>query len=169
MKKLICGLVMLLIVSFNHAAPASKESIETLLTVSKSESTVELMYGNIEQIMKQSMQQGMEQELKGKPPSLEQQRMLDSMPAKFSAMVREEMSWAKLKPMYLQIYSETFEQADIDGLITFYSSPTGQAFINKMPEVMQKSMAVTQAQMKIMMPKMMAIIEQAAAEAKQAK
>jgi uncharacterized protein len=169
MKTLICTFAMLLVTSLSHAAPASKESIEALLVVSKTESILETMYVNMEQVMKQAMQQGMQQELKGQAPSPAQQRMIDSMPAKFSSIIREEMGWAKLKSMQIQIYSDTFEQADIDGLIAFYSSPTGQAFINKMPEVMQKTMAATQLQMQAIMPKMMSVMQQAAADAKQVK
>ena len=169
MKKLFCAISFLLASAFGHAAPPSSESIDLLLSVSKTESTIESMYNNMEQMMRQGMQQAMQQALKGQPASAAQQRVLETMPAKFTALMREEMSWAKLKPMYLQIYSETFEQADIDGLIAFYSSPTGQVFTNKMPTVLQKTMTMTQTQMQTMMPKMMSLMQQVAAEASQTK
>jgi uncharacterized protein len=169
MKKTIFTLLWLCTAHFAHAAPPSSESLEALLKISKAQATVESMYANIEQMMKQTMQQAMQQATKGRPISPEEQRVTDSMPAKFAVLIREEMSWAKLKPMYMQLYSESFEQADIDGLITFYSSPAGQTFINKMPIVMQKSMELTQSQMQTMLPKMMALFEQAAADAKAAK
>lgn len=43
-----------------------------------------------------------------------------------------------MEPIQIPIYRETFEQAEIDGLIAFYGSPVGQAFVNKMPTVSQK-------------------------------
>lgn len=64
------------------------------------------------------------------------------------------------------IYQETFEQEEIDGLDAFYGSPAGQAFVAKMPVVMQKSMSLLQEQMQILVPRMAQVIEQAMKEAK---
>jgi uncharacterized protein len=61
------------------------------------------------------------------------------------AMLREEMTWDKLRPVYVQIYQESFTQEEIDGLIAFYESPAGFAFVEKMPFVMQKSMSIMQS------------------------
>jgi uncharacterized protein len=71
-----------------------------------------------------------------------------------------------MKPVYMQLYRETFDQAEIDGLIAFYRSPAGQSFIAKMPKVMQKSMVVVQEQMRAMMPKIQEATAQAMEEAK---
>ena len=99
------------------------------------------MYSGMEQMMRESMKQMVQ----GKPLNAEQQRLLDSMPGRFVAVMREEMSWQRMKPLYVQLYQDTFEQDEVDGLLAFYTSPTGQAFLNKMPVVMQKSMALSHA------------------------
>jgi len=65
-----------------------------------------------------------------------QQKMMD--------LVADRLSWAKAKPAYARIYSETFSEGEIDGILTFYKSPAGQAMLEKMPQLMQKSMAVGQ-------------------------
>jgi len=83
-----------------------------------------------------------------------------------TAAMREELNWEKLKPMHVQLYRDTFEQEEIDGLLAFYRSPVGQAFVNKMPLVMQKAMAMGQSQMQAVIPKMKTAIESAIAEAK---
>lgn len=57
-------------------------------------------------------------------------------------------------------------KVEIDGLIAFYASPAGQAFINKMPVVLQKSMAISQSLMQSLMPKMSAAMKEAMTEAK---
>ncbi|RQO57254.1 hypothetical protein DBR47_15600 [Paucibacter sp. KBW04] len=145
-----------------NAAPASQESIEKLLVATKSESLLDSMYGGIEQSMRQTMRQA----VIGKQLSSEQQRVLDAVPPKFVAIVREDMNWQKMKPLYVQLYQETFDQEEIDGLLAFYASPTGQAFVNKMPVVMQKSVALSQSLMQSFLPKMMAAIKEAMAEAK---
>ncbi len=153
---------MALLVGQAVAAPASTESIETLLKVTKTESTFDTMYANMEQFMRQSMQQA----TLGKTLTPEQQQVIDTVPTKFVAVMRAELTWDKLKPQFVQLYRETFDQEEIDGLVAFYRSTAGQAFTNKMPVVMQKSMAISQSQMQTIIPKMKAAMEQAMAEAK---
>jgi len=145
-----------------HATPASQESVENLLVATKIESKMELLYDSMEQMMRY----GIKQSVDGKQLSPKQQQLLDSLPAKFAAIMREDFNWAKMKPMYVQLYCETFEEEEVQGLVDFYASPTGQAFVNKMPVVMQKSMALSQSMMQSLMPKMTATIKDAMTEAR---
>ena len=145
-----------------HAEPASQESVENLLAATKVESMMDSMYSGVEQMMRQSMKQAAQ----GKPLSPEQQRIFDAVPTKFVAVMREEMNWQKMKPLYVQVYRDTFEQEEVDGLLAFYASPAGQAFVNKMPIVMQKSMALSQSLMQSLIPKMTAAMKDAMTEAK---
>jgi uncharacterized protein len=133
-----------------HAAPPSEASIVELLRLTKADTLIEGMLSHMEQ----NIRNGMQQAAAGKPLSVEQHRMMELAPAKLTALVREELSWDKLKPIYVQVYVETFEQAEVDGLIAFYRSPVGQSFVNKMPVVQQKSMAITQQRMQSFGPRM---------------
>ncbi len=162
MHKILLTLITLLLASSLYAAPASDASIEALMDASKTESTIDILHANIEQIMRSAIAQNS----KGKPQSAEQRRAMDNFASKFADVIREEMSWAKLKPSYVQLYRETFAQEEVDGLMAFYKSPAGIAYLNKMPTVVQKSMALSQSQMQTLMPKMQAALEQAAADAK---
>ena len=145
-----------------YAAPASQESVENLLVATKVESMMDSMYSGMEQVMRQGMEQG----IQGKPISPEQQRILNAMPAKFVVVMREEMNWQKIKPLYVQLYRDTFEQEEVNELLVFYASPAGQALLNKMPVVMQKSFALSQQLMQSVLPKMQAAMKDAMAEAK---
>ena len=40
----------------------------------------------------------------------------------------------------IPVYQRHFSKSDIDGLIAFYSSPTGQKFLREMPAVTAESM-----------------------------
>lgn len=165
MRIRLCIAALALTAANAWAVPASQESVEALLQATRAESTINTMYGLVEQ----SMRQGMQQSLQGKPLTAEQQRVVDAMPGKFIAVMREEFNWARMKPLYVQLYRDTFDQEEIDGLVAFYRSPAGQAFVDKMPVVMQKSIALTQAQMQTFLPKMKAAMDEAMAEAKIAK
>ncbi len=166
MRQAIAILLLLLssVLTCTAAQPTS-ESIETLLTLTKTEALVESVYGNVEQ----AMRQGMAQAVAEKKLSAEQQRYLEATPKRFVTIMREELSWESLKPMYIEIYRDSFTQEEIDGLIAFYQSPVGMAFVNKMPIVMQKSMTSMQARMQPMMEKMKAAMRQALEDAKVAK
>ena len=162
MKKLIAVLALSIATFAASAAEPTDPSIEKLLTLTKAESLMDSLYANMEQ----SMRQGMLQATAGKPLTDEQRRVMESVAKKFAQVVREELSWANLKPMYIMIYKESFDQEDVDGLIAFYSSKAGEAYVNKMPGAMQKSMAFVQGRMKPLLGKMAEAMKAATAEAK---
>jgi hypothetical protein len=145
-----------------HAAPPSDASIATLLEITQSSKMLDTMYASMEQ----SIRQGMQAAMAGKTLTAEQNRVMELAPARLAALMREEMKWATLEPMVVQIYRETFDQAEVDGLIAFYQSPTGQAFVAKTPLVMQRSMAATQAQVHAFVPKLQAAMRDVMKEAK---
>jgi uncharacterized protein len=144
------------------SAAATRESILMLLEVTKAESMIDQAYASVEQLIKQSLAQ----ESAGRTVTDEQRRLLDLMPAKIGALMRDEMSWTKMQPIYVGIYQETFTQEEIDGLIAFYRSAVGQSFVSKMPAVMNRSMAVMQVQMQTLMPKLKRAMEDLVREAK---
>lgn len=154
-------LAAMFFVASAHAGPASTESIEELLVTTRAESLMNSFYGSMDSIMRQ----GMNETLKGKSLDARQKALVESMSAKFSAVIRQELSWASLKPMYVQIYRESFTQEEVDGLIAFYKSPAGAAMINKMPLVMQKSMTMVQQRMVPLMEKIQDAMKQTIVEA----
>jgi len=83
-----------------------------------------------------------------------------NMPSKVSSqtdsmmdMMAQELSWDKMKDDYITLYAETFTEDEMKGIIAFYKSPAGQAFITKQPELMKRSMELSQKIMMQIMPK----------------
>ena len=166
MKKIrILFLGLLLVAAPAFAAPPSEETLQRLLTVTRAESMIDSIYASVEEFMQQTVRQS----TAGVRLTPAQQRVYDGVMRKTMALLREEISWAKTMPMYLQIYRETFTQEEVEALIAFYESPAGQAFVTKMPTIVQKSMAYSQAKMQSFMPKIKAILDEATAEAKAAR
>ena len=77
-----------------------------------------------------------------------------------------QMSWPRLKPLYTKIYQDAFTQEEIDGLIAFYRSPAGMAYVDKMPLVTQKSMDLMQSLMPPMMKRVQAAMAKAVGDGK---
>lgn len=70
-------------------------------------------------------------------------------------MIRERLSWDKLKPKFIDLYAETFTEEEVEGMVAFYRSPAGKAAIEKMPKLVGQSMAITNELMKDILPEMM--------------
>ncbi len=145
-----------------QAGPASAESVERLLALTRVESLIDQMYGSVDTMMRQAMRQA----AGGRNLSPEQQRVMEQLPSKFVAVMREEFNWALMKPKYVRVYQDVFEQEEIDGLIAFYASPVGQSYVAKLPLATQKSMAMAQDMMRTLMPRMQRAVEEAVREAK---
>jgi uncharacterized protein len=164
MKRIFALATGLLLSISAWAEPPSQESIEHLLTLTRAEALV----GSVLQQVDASMHRSLQQSLDGTPLSAEGEKVAATFERKVAVVVREELSWEKLKPAYLSIYADSFTQEEIDGLIAFYDSPAGRAYVDKMPVVMQKSMNLMQERMGPLMKRMQGAMKEAAAEARAA-
>lgn len=152
--KALLSLSTLLFISAASAtaadAPPSDESLRTLFEVSKVKSLLDNISGQMNGMMKSTMDQA----IAGQPSTPKQDQAIANYQERMAAIMREELSWTKLEPMYLKVYRNTFTQSEIDGMIVFYQTPAGEAMINKMPQVMQQTMTEMQGQMGPIMEKM---------------
>jgi uncharacterized protein len=162
MRKLLLLLAATTFCVAAPAAPPTEQSIDALLDAAKTKRMADSMIP----MMVQSMRRGMEEALEGKPPTPDQQRAMDQISTKYEKAFRDSMAWDKMRPLYIQVYRETFTQGEIDGLIAFYKSPTGAAFIDKMPTVLQKTQGLMQQRIGPIIQQMNAAIEQAVADGK---
>lgn len=163
MRNLFAFLLAIALTAVVHAATPSSASIDALLTVTKAESIVRAMTADSDGMMRQ----GIKESLKGVAVSAQEQAALDAMVARFVRIMSDESSWEKMRPMYVQLYQETFTQEEIDGLLAFYQSPAGQALINKMPQVTRNVMSMTQARLMPMMQKFREATQQSLMEISQ--
>jgi uncharacterized protein len=152
--------------SVAHAAdvPASEASVREMLAVTEARKLIDGMFPQIEAMMKNSMQQA----LNGQTLSAEQQKsalaLADKMSTKMMALMRDEMSWDKLEPLYLSVYQKTFTQEEVDGMLAFYKTPAGTAMIKKMPVVLAQTMSAMQQKMGPMMQKIQQAVQETVAE-----
>ncbi len=80
-------------------------------------------------------------------------------PARMQAIQEEAMAWMdqfltweSMQEMYVEIYAEVFTVEEMQAVIDFYKSEAGQKMLEKMPELVRKSMEVTQKQIMDKMP-----------------
>ena len=159
--KFLLALVASVVFSSSAVAEApTPESVANLLTAIHAEKVVDVLFQNIESMMRKSMSQA----LQGKASTEQNKKFFDSYMPKIMLIMRDELSWERMKPLYVQVYSETFSQEEIDGLIRFYDSDVGRSYVSKLPVVMEKTMAISQQQMQPMMQRLQDALQQAIAE-----
>lgn len=116
------------------AAPPTRESVDRLLVAAKLQSTLSSMPANLDK----SIRGAVNQALHGQPLTADDEKALAALKAKMEAQVSQEMSWDKVKDIFEKVYMANFSQEEIDGLIAFYSSPVGEVFAEKQPEITQE-------------------------------
>jgi hypothetical protein len=88
----------------------------------------------------------------------------------FQKKMMDELLWVMAGPetqaAMAQAYSEVFSKDELAGLANFYGTPTGEALIDKQPEVSAKLNAFLMPRMMEMMPKMKQMQQDFMTEAK---
>lgn len=129
---------------------ASEESVRKLLEVTESRKMLESVWQHVEG----SMEMTMKQLLGNEKLTAQQQKQLNDVRTKVVAIMREELSWDFMESMMMEVYTKTFTQEEVDGMLAFYASPAGRSVITKMPVAMQHSMEIMQQRMATMIPKL---------------
>jgi len=137
--------------SFAAAAePASEASIRALLSVTGARQLVDGMNAQLDD----QMSAGVRMALGDSTPTPAQQQAIDRMKARMVVVMREELAWERMEPIYIRIYGESLTEEEVAGMLDFYRTPAGQALIRKMPTMMHKIMPEMQALMGSAMPKL---------------
>ncbi|QCF27614.1 DUF2059 domain-containing protein [Hydrocarboniclastica marina] len=148
-------LITLLLSTSALAAPPTTESVIKLLNVTGSKAQVETMHVELEKYLAASIKDAAQQYRLS--PS--EEKKVASLIETMMEELRAEISWEKMSSLFVQVYAESFSQEEIDNLIAFYESPTGQMFVAKVPQVMQRSMALMQQRMKPTLQKIQAKVQ----------
>ena len=166
MNKLMIAVVMGMLTCASafaaNTSPASDASIRQMLELTNAQQMLADMKGQMSAMMSSTMQNA----TKGQALTPERQAIIDRMSTKMSAVLSDTLNWDTLLPLYLQTYRQSFTQDEIDGVIRFYKSAAGQAYIKKMPLVMQNIMREIPEMMKPTQEKMMAIQKESLRELK---
>ena len=128
-------------------AAATDAQIDRLLTITRAKDTVAAMLPQL----RASQQQMVAQMAAGQSFTPEQRAKFDAIMDKVSDRTAQMLAWDKLEPMYRDLYKQTFDGDDLEAMIDFYSSASGQKVLDKMPQLMQNMMAGVQ---KLIMPVM---------------
>ena len=165
MKRLILALALACSAALAAAETnPSEASVKELLTLTDVSKMLDSMWGQIDGAMKGMIAQNTQ----GQQLNAAQQAAIAEFQSKYLALMREELSWAKMETLFVRVYQNSLNQEEIDGMIAFYKTPAGQAVIKKMPALMQQIMAEMPAMMGPLMQKLQPIAQEFEAELKAA-
>ncbi len=142
--------------------PATDASIRQLLEATHARQLVDTMMTQMDGMMKQAMQQV----TAGQAVPPEVQKIYEKTRADVAATMKAEMTWDKLEPMYLRVYKKSFSESEVQAMVAFYTSPTGQVVITKLPAVMQESMNESMQMLKPVLIKVQQMQQEMVAEMK---
>lgn len=142
---LVLALGVLLAVSAS-AEQSKRESVEELLRITNADSLVDNMYAQVGQMLG-----GMKDQL-GIQES--EQEIFEAHTQKVVDLMREHMSWEKMKDPMIDIYLRHYSEQEIQDMLTFYNSPTGRSMVEKMPAVMGDSIQLSQSMLQAFMPQL---------------
>jgi uncharacterized protein len=80
---------------------------------------------------------------------------------KISQILSQQLNWELLKAQYVKVYADTYTEEELEGIVSFYKSPAGQAWFAKSPQVGDKARQVTQQAIQEAQAQIRKVIEQA--------
>lgn len=132
------------------AEPASEAAVRKLLEVTQARAVLEGMNEQLRGIMDASVQQA----LQGRQPNAGQQQAISKMSGRMLTLIQRQLDWEHLEPLYLRLYTQTFTEEEVAGMLAFYETPAGRATIEKMPQVMKLATQESMRSMLELAPRM---------------
>ena len=80
------------------------------------------------------------------------QATLETYQAKANAALDQVISWDKLQPDMVKLYTSNFTESELKDLVAFYQSPLGKKVQAKMPQISQQSFQLTQSKLESAVP-----------------
>ncbi len=151
MRGVVFGLLTLLAVPavWGQETAPTEASIKRLFEIMHTSKLLDGVMAQMDQMMHASIRES----LQGQTLNAEQQQIIDDMGSELVGLMKENLDWTILEPQMVEVYRKTFTRQEVDGMLTFYRSPTGQAVIDKMPATVKQMMQLTQQRMGNLQPK----------------
>lgn len=155
--RIVMAVLLWLACASAAAEPASAQSVERLLELTNAKRLMQAVQAQ----QRATMDAMIAARNRGLPP--EKLEQAQAAGRKAYDTVINELSWDKLEPLIVQVYTETFTEEEIRGLIAFYESPAGRAYIEKMPQATQRTMQLIRERVAPIMERLQQQIREEAA------
>ncbi len=142
------------------AEPPGDADVNRLLSASRAQTMLDGMLPQIEAMQQQQFDQLVAQHAL----DAGQQERLRRIQERTRQTVRTALSWSQMRPMYVDLYKQSFSREDVLAMAEFYESPAGQSLLDKTPALMQNLMLAIQQKMTPLFVELQRDLEQIARE-----
>jgi hypothetical protein len=144
------------------AAPATDADVNRLLAASRAQNMLDAMLPQMEAMQAQQFAEiAQKQSL-----TPEQKAGLQRIQQRTSQTLRQALAWSQMRPMYVDLYKQSFSKEDVLAMAEFYESPAGQSLLDKTPALMQNLMVAIQQKMTPLMADLQKDLEKINSEVK---
>ena len=140
MKKAAFWMIFCCLIGVAQGAPPSDESILKMMSALQLQGSLDQMVAEVDAGMKAALKQ----QVQGKQMTPLQEAQVGQLQTRMSATIKEDLSFAKMKYIYLKVFRDTFTQEEVNGINAFYSSPAGKAMMEKIPSATKKASTLLQ-------------------------
>ena len=102
---------------------------------------------------------GIPKQIFGPDISPENKAKFDVLQEKILQTVDAQLGWKVLEPQYVKLYTDTYTEEEINGIVAFYKTPAGAAMIAKSPDLSTKSIQLVQSKMAAVQPQLKQMVE----------
>jgi hypothetical protein len=141
-------------VAAEEPSSAQRALATKLMDVMQVQKTMEQQFD----VMRGAQLEAMQRMMAGQAPSPEAKQRMEKMHAAITDLIKKELSWTAIAPSLVDMYASTFTADELEGLIGFYQSPVGRAFVAKTPELTRRTVELTTARMQSLMPRIQQLI-----------
>jgi len=133
---------------------ASRELAAKLLDVMQTRRLMEEQFD----VMRQTQLDAFQQLTQAQGASPDATKRAQAMQAEMMKLMKEEFAWDSMKGEFAAAYASTFTEEELRGLIVFYESPVGRAFVAKTPELTERTVAISSARVQALMPRIQELL-----------
>ncbi|ACO79636.1 hypothetical protein AvCA_34870 [Azotobacter vinelandii CA] len=144
---LLCASGQALADAASHAAAAEK-----FLQVVRADKLTVPVYAQVQQMFAQRFAEA-------KAPQ-SKQSLLERYQARANTALDKAVSWDRLKPDMVRLYTSTFNESEMKELLVFYQSSLGQKVLQSMPALTAQSAQMTQAALEKAVPEVNRLLDE---------
>ncbi len=89
-----------------------------------------------------------------------QKKIIKTYEQKATDLLKTELTWNKLENEFVDLYTEVYTEPELTELTRFYETPVGKKMLEKTPELMARSMQISQQHVQLLIPKMQQLMMQ---------
>jgi hypothetical protein len=138
------------------AQETKTQKVEEFMRLAKLDETLKQQVGAVVAQVRGTMQQ----QLDAARLSTQLRKPAEDLIAEAMKLLDDNVGWDKLQPDVVKVYSDNLTDQDLDGILEFYRSAPGQAFVAKTPVMMGQAAQIAQTRLNKIAPQLDKIMDE---------